>query len=267
MWPRWEGDEILPWSMVAHLSCAELVLRHGPVLWNVAGILDSDFALSRTVSRSRQRWFQKLVEDCFYQHELVDRMHEDDCLPVLSMLKRLPLEVTQQIISLCLPTIQILYGILSYETHAKKFSSIMRQREMWAGLPLSHKQSEAANDQVSQSGPIWASFVPFQGRHYVNCISETPIHGALSVMLKPADRSGTTMYVAHDHLGVRKIVCTTSESAEISKIQEEPGLWWHTIPWRDDCTEIQAASDVSVYVPKCVSTNASVGCQDTFIIS
>jgi len=184
------------------------------------------------------------------------------------MLKRLPLEVTWQIISLCLPNIQILYGFLSYESHAEDFSSILRQRNpMWAGPPLSHKQSEAANYQVSQNGPIWASFVPFQGRHYVNCISETSVEGVFSVMLKPADRAGTTMYVAHDHLGVRRIVCATPDGPEISKVQEEPGLWWHTIPSKDDCTKIRAESHVSAHIPKCVSTNISAGCEDTSIVS
>ncbi|KAJ4129236.1 hypothetical protein NW768_007771 [Fusarium equiseti] len=62
-------------------------------------------------------------------------------------------------------------------------------------------------------------------------------------MLKPADKAGTTMYVAHDHLGVIRIVCATPESAEISKIQEEPGLWWYTIPLTDDRTKIKADSD------------------------
>lgn len=254
--------------MVGHLSCAELVLQHGPVLCNVAEILDSAFALSRPVSRLRQRWFQTVPEGSIFKYEVGNRWHEDECLRVLSMLKRLTLEVTRQIISRCLPNNQILYGILSYASHAEDFSSIMRQRNpMWAGPPLSHKQSEAASYQVSQSDPIWARFVPFQGRHYVNCISDTPIEGAFSVMLKPADRAGTTTYVAQDHLGVRRIVCATPDSPEISKIQEEPGLWWHTIPSKDDCTKIKAESDVSAHIPKCVSTNISAGCGDTFIVS
>ncbi|KAH7179901.1 uncharacterized protein B0J16DRAFT_417520 [Fusarium flagelliforme] len=62
-------------------------------------------------------------------------------------------------------------------------------------------------------------------------------------MLKPADRAVTTMFVAHDHLGVRSIVCATPESTVISKIQEEPGLWWHTIPLKDDCAKIKAELD------------------------
>ena len=99
MWAGWDDEcRVLSWSMVSHVSCAEFVLRHGPVLWNVAEVLDSAFALSRSLSRLRQRWFETLVEGSILKYELGDRWHEDDCLRVLSMLKRLPLEITRQII-------------------------------------------------------------------------------------------------------------------------------------------------------------------------
>jgi hypothetical protein len=207
--------------MASHLTCAQFLTGHGLSLWRAANILAGDFALSRSATDRRRDHLQELAEIGAYVFQPLRPWDQDS----VGALPRLLLERTRQIIQSCLSYIMISHGIFSPE-----------------GIV-----SQPASYLVNLQGPIWAGFVSFQGNYYVSRISNTPIDGILSILTRPSTKVGSTIYVSHDHLGVRRVVFAVPESRVVPKVEEKPGLWWETINLTDDCQYIEIESDVRRY--------------------
>ncbi|RGP78948.1 hypothetical protein FLONG3_2853 [Fusarium longipes] len=217
MYMSMENDIQNEWSVASHWTCAEYLTTHGLSPLRAANVLAGDVALSRAATDRRRSWIRELAEIAVYNSKPQHQADKES----LGWLSRLPLEITQQILQLSLIHIFI--------SHANVFHD---------GVVL-----QPASYVVNVQGRVWASFVSFQGNYYVNCISHAPIDGSYSVLLRSWTKSGSTMYVAHDHLGIRRVVFDIPENGKVPTAEAEQGLWWETVVLTDDCQCIQVESD------------------------
>ncbi|KAL3589733.1 hypothetical protein FPOAC2_11909 [Fusarium poae] len=211
----WDNDG--KWQMTSHPTCVEYLTGHGLSPWRVAQVLAGDFGLSLSATARRRTHLQKLASIGFYDSQS-RRASDDD---VFARLSKLPTETTQEVIGLCLTYIMICHGTNLVE------------------YPVSQQNSYI----VYQEYPIWASFVSFQGNYYISRISNEPIDGTFSILIKPAVEESSLLYVAHDHLGIRKMVYALSQYQGILRPAGETDLWWETISFNSDHPDIEVISD------------------------
>ncbi|KAG8666784.1 hypothetical protein FPOAC1_011601 [Fusarium poae] len=81
------------------------------------------------------------------------------------------------------------------------------------------------------------------GNYYISRISNEPIDGTFSILIKPAVEESSLLYVAHDHLGIRKMVYALSQYQGILRPAGETDLWWETISFNSDHPDIEVISD------------------------
>ncbi|KAM3541867.1 hypothetical protein ARSEF1564_005235 [Beauveria bassiana] len=94
------------------------------------------------------------------------------------------------------------------------------------GLKSTESHPEERTGTIDASKDIWMTQTCFEGYKYVKSLAnEEPMCGIL-LREKNADEAAATIYVAEDHLGVRKILF--GESGKLAA-EERPGVWWRTI--------------------------------------
>ncbi|KAJ4328448.1 hypothetical protein N0V84_001132 [Fusarium piperis] len=72
--------------------------------------------------------------------------------------------------------------------------------------------------------PMWARYVLFDGVAYVAELSNLRFPKGVTAILVPRTSKIDTLYVAQDHLGIRRVMFGNSEKAP--QVSPEPGLWW-----------------------------------------
>ncbi|KAJ4191175.1 hypothetical protein NW767_010970 [Fusarium falciforme] len=72
--------------------------------------------------------------------------------------------------------------------------------------------------------PVWARYVMFDGVAYVAELSNLRFPKGVMAVPVPRTSKIDTLYVAQDHLGIRRVMLGNSEEAP--RVSPEPGLWW-----------------------------------------
>ncbi|VUC36968.1 unnamed protein product [Clonostachys rosea] len=75
-------------------------------------------------------------------------------------------------------------------------------------------------------GDVWARVVQFEGREYIACLMNIPPEDEAGIVVKLEKPEGPVqfLYVAFDHLGIRKLVLVGDGNAPNKPPRE--GLWW-----------------------------------------
>ncbi|EKJ70870.1 hypothetical protein FPSE_08921 [Fusarium pseudograminearum CS3096] len=206
----WENDG--KWSLASHLTCAEYLISHGLTPWKIAKVLAGDFALSPSAAAQRRYHVQTLA-----RVEPAQPSDED----ILSEISKLPPEITQQVVRWCLPHIMMCHG---------------------TSLP-GLREPEPDGYWLNHQGPIWATFISLQGNHYISRLSNKPNDGSFSVFIRPPSDGNNTFYVAHDHLGVRKVIFAIPDNKTVPDTTEDTVLWWETITFTAMNTQVKVISD------------------------
>ncbi|RMJ07717.1 hypothetical protein CDV36_012681 [Fusarium kuroshium] len=113
--------------------------------------------------------------------------------------------------------------------------SVNIARECSSALALSHAESLAESvaslaarrkpmSMAMVKYPMWARYVMFDGVAYVAELSNLRFPKGVTAV--PVSRTSKidTLYVAQDHLGIRRVMLGNSEDAP--QVSPEPGLWW-----------------------------------------
>lgn len=135
--------------------------------------------------------------------------------------------------------------------------SIDIARQCSSALALSHAES-LAESVASMAArrkpmvmamvkyPIWARYVMFDGVAYIAELLNLRFpKGVMAVPVSRTSETGTseidTLYVAQDHLGIRRVMLGNSEKAP--QVSPEPGLWWWA-SWFQQPGQLRSHSDV-----------------------
>ncbi|KAF4963233.1 hypothetical protein FSARC_8731 [Fusarium sarcochroum] len=107
--------------------------------------------------------------------------------------------------------------------------NLLRERAVQAvrdaRLGLARFEPDLFHSPVNDSTTLWAHYVSFEGFRHVVHLSASPSPeggGTKVVTTKPGAR--VNIYVAQDHLGVRKVVATLDDNVPV--FEQEPGLYW-----------------------------------------
>ncbi|KAI6755537.1 hypothetical protein HG531_004643 [Fusarium graminearum] len=74
-------------------------------------------------------------------------------------------------------------------------------------------------------------------------LSNEPNDEVFSVLIRPPSDGINTFYVAHDHLGVRKVVFAIPDNEKAPATVEDTVLWWETITFEANHTPVNVISD------------------------
>ena len=94
--------------------------------------------------------------------------------------------------------------------------------------------------------PMWARYVMFDGVAYVAELSNLRFPKGVTAVPVPRTSKIDTLYVAQDHLGIRRVMFGSSEEAP--RASPEPGLWWWTSSFQQP-GQLHSHSDVRTATP------------------
>lgn len=121
-----------------------------------------------------------------------------------------------------LPTmpLEICYQISKYLIREH---SVQLARDAWS-------RPQESISKYSTSRKIWAGYVSIEGRRYICALSSEKQGSCSELFLTPRGNGGLgTMYIAEDHLGIRKVLFNHSadyESLPAPVVDAAPGIWW-----------------------------------------
>ncbi|CAF3450095.1 unnamed protein product [Fusarium graminearum] len=92
-------------------------------------------------------------------------------------------------------------------------------------LPDLREPEPDSSYRLNHQGPVWASFISLQGNHYISRLSNEPNDEVFSVLIRPPSDGINTFYVAHDHLGVLKVVFAIPDNEKAPATVEDTVLW------------------------------------------
>lgn len=164
----------------------------------------------------------------------IERKFDD----ALSRTWKLPTEITHQIVQLSFPSLRITYSLSQIKgTCAPR-----------------HKYSVESTQQ------LWARWVPFEGNLYINALSNKPFdtNDATEIL---SLKTTTALYVAHDHLGIRKILPACPESRDLIS-DKWSHLWWDVLCLSNQ-TRLQVEADVRKFRGRWNSPNQWIGSKGT----
>ncbi|KAK3905545.1 hypothetical protein C8A05DRAFT_12646, partial [Staphylotrichum tortipilum] len=125
----------------------------------------------------------------------------------------LPLEICHQIARHCLRPVAVLGALASCDKP-------------------SHLLAPARRRRLSFSGSVWVCYTLFEGARYVSSVAnEQPkdqddAGDAVELVVGPGPVD--TVFVAKNHLGVRKLVFVARSEPPPSE-QERPNIWWRSV--------------------------------------
>lgn len=111
-------------------------------------------------------------------------------------------------------------------------------------------QSHGSDSEVDLSRDVYATYVSFEGIQYVQSLSnDSPAsrHGAKTELLLDAKHGDSlrNVYVAYDHLGIRRVYMETSKSPSPPAVPPTRGVWWSGLYKGQRLYSLTAKGDVS----------------------
>lgn len=192
-----------------HVECLALVDRFPHQLSETLQAVAYEYVPSLAEIERRRRWMRfKFTTD------------------LSSSLPRLVGDILYNVVPHCLPSLTLAYLQSAAES-----------------LP-----NPAGRTTVRASRDIWIQRVMFEGVDYIGAVSNTSppeeekAKGGHAQLRRPAGRMDM-VYVAHDHIGIRKIFLW--DSMRDLEMPRCPGLWWVAIPVGKGGS-LQCFTDVSV---------------------
>lgn len=202
-----KGGEFMATGL--HVECLALVDRYPHQLSATLQAVAYEYVPSLAEIERRRRWMRrKFTTD------------------LSSSLPRLVGDILYHVVPHCLPSLTLAYLQSAAES-----------------LP-----NPAGRATVRASGDIWIQRVMFEGVDYIGAVSNaSPPEGEKgkwghAQLRRPAGRMDM-VYVAHDHIGIRKIFLW--DSMRDLEMPRCPGLWWVAIPVGKDGS-LQCFTDVGV---------------------
>lgn len=121
--------------------------------------------------------------------------------------------------------------------------------------------SHGSGAEVDLSRDVYATYVSFEGIHYVQSLDNNPRPSGGKAQLLFDSKQGhplRNIYVAYDHLGIRDVYVETSENPLPPSVPATRGMWWRSLYKGHLPRALTAKSDVSVPVEPRLSWTALI---------
>lgn len=201
-------------SLGFHSTCYNKVHTHSKKLWHRYKLVSEalqDFEPSISQDKRRMEWYKECVDD-----------------DVALACGRLPQELRD-----------IISEYVAYDQEHMIGASMARWNKA-----VEECKNEDFGDVAGWKG-LMVTYTMYEGVRYLESISNRKDKNSTrQVAIKPTSGPVDTVYVSHDHLGVRD-VATCNGKGKQPIVEEEPGVWWQTIPIEPGSCNLLWKRDVS----------------------